>query len=113
LATILPYEISPGEVKQNLDAGVPLALIDVREVHEHATARIENAELIPMNSLPAHLQRLESLAGARRLVVLCHHGMRSMTVVNWLRQQGIDNCQSMAGGIERWSNEVDPAVPRY
>ena len=47
------------------------------------------------------------------IVVLCHHGMRSLQVVGWLREQGVENCTSMAGGIDRWSLEIDPKVPRY
>jgi len=47
------------------------------------------------------------------IVVICHHGMRSLQVVNWLREQGINHCASMAGGIDRWSREIDPSVPRY
>jgi len=45
--------------------------------------------------------------------VFCHHGVRSLSVVDWLRRQGVENCQSMAGGIDRWSLEIDPAVRRY
>jgi rhodanese-related sulfurtransferase len=45
--------------------------------------------------------------------VLCHHGMRSLNVVVWLRKQGIEACQSMSGGIDRWAVQVDPALPRY
>ena len=59
-------------------------------------------------------QSLESLrAGHGQLVVFCHHGMRSLQVAEWLRRQGLEDCVSMAGGIDRWSLEIDPAVPRY
>ena len=108
----LPFEISPAEAKQKLDAG-EACLIDVREQMEHQIARIEGAELIPMNTIPQHLQRLDGLAEEKLLVVHCHHGMRSLNVVNWLRQQGVANCVSMAGGIDLWSAQVDPSVPRY
>ncbi|MBM3814351.1 MAG: sulfurtransferase [Acidimicrobiia bacterium] len=106
-------EVTPQEVKQRLDTGERLALIDVREPAEFQLTRIEGAQLIPMNSIPARLQELDSLADEAALVVFCHHGMRSLNVVNWLRQQGVESCQSMAGGIERWSLQVDPTVPRY
>jgi rhodanese-related sulfurtransferase len=69
--------------------------------------------LIPLRTVPAQLQRLEALADERTLIVYCHHGVRSLNVVNWLREQGISNCQSMAGGTDRWSLEIDPSVPRY
>ena len=106
-------EVSPQEVKARLDAGEKLALIDVREPQEFATARIEGGELIPMRTVPAELQRLDALADEGTLIVYCHHGVRSLNVVNWLRQQGVESCQSMAGGIEAWSVLVDSSVPRY
>jgi rhodanese-related sulfurtransferase len=108
-----PLEVTPQEVKQRSDAGEKLILIDVREPGEFQLARIQNAELIPMRSVPAELQRLEALADQGTLVVYCHHGVRSLNVVNWLREQGIAGCESMAGGIDRWSREIDASVPRY
>ena len=109
----LSFEVTPAAVKQRLDAGEPLLLIDVRTPEEHAITRIEGAELIPMDTVPRQLDRLEEMADTGTLVVFCHHGMRSANVVNWLRGQGVSSAQSMAGGIDRWSTEVDPAVPRY
>jgi rhodanese-related sulfurtransferase len=106
-------EVTPGEVKRRLDAGEQLVLIDVREPVEHQICRIEGAQLIPMNSVPAALQQLDAKADTGTLVVFCHHGMRSLSVVNWLRQQGVEACQSMAGGIHQWSLEIDPKVPTY
>jgi len=110
---VLPLEASPKEVKQRIDAGEPIRLIDVREPFEHAIARVNVAELIPMGTVPARLVHLEAQADEATLVVLCHHGVRSLQVVHWLREQGLENCQSMAGGIDAWSAEVDGAVPRY
>ncbi|MCL4796300.1 MAG: rhodanese [Bryobacteraceae bacterium] len=104
--------MSPAEAQQQVAAGKAV-LIDVREELEFQMARIDGAELIPMNTIPQHLQRLDGLADEKLLVVYCHHGMRSLNVVNWLRQQGVANCVSMAGGIELWSAQVDPQVPRY
>ncbi len=106
-------EISPQEVKLRLDAGEKVHLIDVREPHEYAQARIEGSSLIPMRSVPAELQSLEARADEGTLIVYCHHGVRSLNVVNWLRGQGVEACQSMAGGIDAWSLLVDPSVPRY
>jgi rhodanese-related sulfurtransferase len=96
-----------------LDSGEKLTLIDVREPSEFAQARIENAELVPMRTVPAELSRLDARTDVETLIVFCHHGVRSLNVVNWLREQGVDACQSMAGGIDRWSLEIDPSVPRY
>jgi len=107
----VPFEISPAEVKARIDAGERLRLIDVREPHEHQICRIEGAELLPMNSIPLHLQELDS--ETLPLIVFCHHGVRSLSVVDWLRRQGVENCQSMAGGIDLWSVAVEPSVPRY
>lgn len=90
-----------------------MLLVDVREPAEFAIAKIPGAELIPMGSVPAQLQRLEGAADDAIVVVFCHHGVRSLQVVNWLRQQGVENCQSMAGGIDLWSMLVDLQVPRY
>jgi rhodanese-related sulfurtransferase len=109
----LPLEIAPQEVKRRLDAGEKLHLIDVREPHEFKLARLENAALIPMRQVPSELQNLESRAEDGDLIVYCHHGVRSLNVVSWLREQGLEACQSLAGGIDAWSLTIDPAVPRY
>lgn len=108
----LKLEITPAEAKAKVEAGEAV-LIDVREAAEYQIARIEGAELIPMNTVPQRLQYLDGLADEKLLVVHCHHGMRSLNVVEWLRRQGVANCQSMAGGIEQWSAQVDPRIPRY
>lgn len=109
----LPLEVTPAEVKRRLDTGESLVLIDVREPIEFQQARIEGSELIPMGSVPASLQSLDAKSGQGTIIVICHHGIRSLNVVNWLRNQGVDACQSMQGGIDRWSLEIDPAVRRY
>lgn len=113
MSQALALEITPQDIKRRLDSDERLTLIDVREPVEFQTARIAGAELIPMRTIPAQLQRLEAAADDSTLVVFCHHGVRSLNVVNWLREQGVASCQSMAGGIDRWSIEVDPTVPRY
>jgi rhodanese-related sulfurtransferase len=109
----LPLEVTPLDVKRRLDAGERLALVDVREPEEHRAAHIEGAQLIPMRTIPANLQSIEGLSDDADVIVFCHHGVRSLQVVNWLREQGVANTASMAGGIDRWSAEIDPAVPRY
>jgi rhodanese-related sulfurtransferase len=113
MPTANPLEISPQDIEALRLSGESLAFIDVREPAEWAVARIEGAELIPMGSVPASLQRLEAAADESSLVIYCHHGVRSLQVVSWLRQQGISSCYSLAGGIDRWSREVDAAVPTY
>ncbi len=103
--------ITPLDVKDRVNAGENLRFIDVREEDEHRTARIEGAELIPMSSIPAALGKLRRYQ--EPLIVFCHHGMRSLKVVSWLRKNGIRDCLSMDGGIDRWSLEIDRSVPRY
>jgi len=103
-------EIMPREVKQRLDRGEKLLLVDVREPHEHAVCRIEGAVLLPMGSIPANLSKFDV---DEDVICFCHRGMLSMDVANWLRAQGVKTAKSMAGGIDRWSVEVDPEVPRY
>ena len=109
----LPYEISPKESRARLDAGEKVVLIDVREPGEHQICRIDGAQLIPMRTVPQRVQELDALADEALLVVYCHHGIRSLNTVNWLRKQGVSNCVSMSGGIEEWSTSIDPKVPRY
>jgi len=103
-------EITPREVKDRLDRGEKLLLVDVREPWEVAHCRIDGAVHIPMDSIPANLQKLDT---DDDVIFYCHHGMRSLDVANWLRAQGVSSAKSMSGGIERWSAEIDPAVPRY
>lgn len=113
MAAASSFEISPREVADLQKSGKPVSLIDVREPNEWAISRIEGASLVPMNTVPANLQTLEGQADVNDLIVYCHHGVRSLQVVAWLREKGIENCLSMAGGIDRWSLEIDPNVPRY
>ncbi len=72
---------------------------------------MQNSELVPMRTIPQHREVLHGETAP--LVVFCHHGMRSLQVVTWLRAQGVERCTSMSGGIDEWSREVDPTVPRY
>jgi rhodanese-related sulfurtransferase len=108
---VAPREIAPDEVKAKLDSGSTVLMIDVREPEEHAICRIDGSRLLPMQSIPLHLEELRQ--EANEIVVFCHHGVRSLSVVDWLRRQGVENCRSMAGGIDLWSRRIDPGVPRY
>ncbi|HZS56251.1 MAG TPA: rhodanese-like domain-containing protein [Bryobacteraceae bacterium] len=105
-------ELSPQDAKARLDNGNAV-LIDVREPEEFALSRLDGAHLIPMQSIPADLQKLEAMADHSTLLILCHHGVRSLQVASWLRAQGIENCYSVVGGIDRWSRELDATIPRY
>ena len=108
-----PYEITPQAAQSLLNDRKQATLIDVREPEEFAVAHIAGADLIPMGSVPGQLQKLEGLADSADLLILCHHGVRSLQVTHWLRAKGVENCYSVAGGIDRWSLEIDPNVPRY
>jgi len=100
------------EVKRRLDAGEKIVLVDVREPEEIQQAHIAGAEVIPMGAVPGQLQRIEALGDEANIIVVCHHGVRSLQVAHWLRGQGVE-AQSMSGGIDRWSREIDASVPRY
>ncbi|WP_425613403.1 rhodanese-like domain-containing protein [Anatilimnocola sp. NA78] len=107
-----PIEVDVQTVKELLDAKAEFTLLDCREPDEYQTAHIEGARLIPMREIPGKLAELESLKDAR-IIVHCHHGGRSMRVTQWLREQGFPHVQNMAGGIDAWSQVIDPRVPRY
>ncbi|MHC5003203.1 MAG: rhodanese-like domain-containing protein [Planctomycetota bacterium] len=105
-------EIQPVELDEALRRGASIHLIDCRTPHEHELARLEGSELLPLDELP---HRLEDLVGLPEgpMVVLCHHGQRSLVMTSVLRRAGRTDVRSLAGGIDRWSREIDPTVPRY
>lgn len=107
-----PLEISAADAAElrRRDAGA--LLLDCRTPEEHVTAKIDGALLIPMQELPDKLDLLETWRD-RTIIVHCHHGVRSLRVAGWLREHGFPAATSMRGGIEAWSAEVDPGVPRY
>ncbi len=107
-----PLEIDCLTLKGLLDQSGDWLLLDCREPNEYETARIAEATLLPMSELAERVGELEPHKG-RRIVVHCHHGGRSLRVANWLRQQGFEQAQSLAGGIDAWALTVDPSVPRY
>jgi rhodanese-related sulfurtransferase len=104
------YEITVQDAAALLQEGKS-KLIDVREPWEYATAKVEGSLPMPMGDVPSRAH--QELDPDDRLLILCHHGARSLSVTNWLRQQGFDAAQSVAGGIDAWSCEVDPQIPRY
>ncbi len=107
---MLDYEISPADTASLLREN-KIRLIDVREPWELATASIQGSLQMPMGDVPARAH--QELDPDEHFVVLCHLGARSMSVTAWLRNQGFEQVQSLRGGIDAWSLEVDPAVPRY
>ena len=107
----MDYEITAEEVKAKLDAGDPFTLLDVREAWEFEVARMDRAKLMPMGDVPSRAH--QELDPEDHIIVVCHHGVRSMNVTAWLRQQGFEKAQSMRGGIDAWSRSVDGKVPVY
>ena len=95
-----------------LDRNEDMMLIDCRRPDEFAICQISGAQLIPMRQIS---ERTDELAGfkTKPVIVYCHHGIRSLRVVNWLRDNGFELAQSMSGGIDAWSQEIDPTVARY
>ena len=107
----MDFEISPGQVKSLQQSGETFTLLDVREGWEYDASRIEGTKHIPMGDIPARAH--QELDPDDHIVVMCHHGVRSLTVTNWLRQQGYEKVQSMRGGIDAWARQIDGKVPMY
>lgn len=104
------YTITVRELKERMDKGDKVFLLDVREPHEFALAKIEGATLIPLGTLPDSLNQLDP---NEEIVALCHKGMRSADATGFLLQQGFANVKNLIGGIDAWSVEIDHSVPRY
>jgi len=107
---MLDYEISPAEAAALL-MEKQARFVDVREPWEFAAAQIQGSVLMPMGEVPARAH--QELDSDERLVILCHHGQRSLHVTAWLRNQGFEQTQSLRGGIDAWALQVDASVGRY
>ena len=108
----LAPEISPADyVKLRSEKPGKALLLDVREPWEFATASIPGSTLIPMSDIPSRAHA--ELDPDQPIVVLCHHGARSLSVTMWMRREGFEHVQSLAGGIDEWSRTIDPTIPRY
>jgi rhodanese-related sulfurtransferase len=104
--------ISPAELAAQLDSGTPPRLLDVREAEEHAFCALPNSRLVPLSEFMEHVEELADWRD-QDVVVYCHHGVRSAHAIALLRPLGFTRLRNLSGGIDRWSLEVDPAVPRY
>jgi rhodanese-related sulfurtransferase len=102
-------ELSPEQVRAMLGSE-DMILLDCRREDELQRACIEGAMHVPMEDLAA---RIDEIDEEKTVVVMCHHGIRSLSVAAVLRSNGFDEAYSMAGGIDRWSIEIDQVVPRY
>jgi len=105
-------QLSPGELAAWLRGENPPLLLDVREEDEHQFAALPNSTLIPLRQIPDRVREIEDWK-ERDIVVYCHHGVRSLHAIGWLRQQGFSKLRNLSGGIDGWSREVDPSLPRY
>jgi rhodanese-related sulfurtransferase len=106
------FDISVADTRDLLASALKPILIDCREEDEHAYCRIAGAVLLPLAAINS---RIAGLLGSKETpaIIYCHHGMRSMRAVTYLRDHGFSHVFSMRGGIDAWSSEIDPSVPVY
>lgn len=105
-------EITGADLKARLARGEAVYLVDVREPWEHQTAALPGGVLVPLGQLSGRIAEVRPPDGAL-VVTYCHHGMRSLQAASVLERAGFEGVCSLAGGIDAWSVDVDPAVPRY
>ena len=108
----MAMDITPRELAKQIENGQTIRLIDVRQVWESQLANLPNSLLVPLNELPTRAAEIATLP-MTLTVIYCHHGVRSQSAADYLQRLGHVNVRSLAGGIDAWSCEVDPAVPRY
>ena len=102
--------LSPQDVKSKLDRGEKVVFLDVREPWEVAINRLDGAVHIPLGELG---QRFQELNPENEIIAYCHMGVRSLKATRFLKEQKFKNVMNLAGGIEAWSLQIDPKVPRY
>lgn len=103
-------QLAPAQLKQRLDRGDALVVVDVREPWEVAVCALPGARHIPMREIPAQAATLPRDAD---LVLLCHHGVRSQYVASFLERLGFEKLYNLAGGIDAWAKDVDPTMAKY
>lgn len=104
------WETTPAQLRERLDRGEEIQLLDVREPQEWEICHLSGAALIPLRDLPS---RLCELSNRDHLIVYCKTGKRSFEALNLLRSAGFHRVENLAGGIDAWARDVDPTVPRY
>lgn len=117
---MLPYEIEPEALRglqqnngksESGTVSLPVVVLDVREPWEVEAAPLAGAVPMPMGDVPSRAHA--ELDPDRHIVTVCHHGVRSLSVAAWLRKEGFDGAQSLAGGVDAWALRIDPSMPRY
>lgn len=104
-------EITAKELKNRMDAGDDIQLIDVRQPDEYEFAKIEGAKLIPLGEV---IKRMDEIQNDRETVIMCKAGGRSARAIMAMKQSGFEgDLKNLVGGITAWSNEVDSNVPKY
>lgn len=106
----VPLEIGVEQLERWRQTAAPLAILDVREPWERDICAFEGSLNIPMGELPG---RAGELPDDRPVIVVCHHGMRSMHATQWLRAQGHDQACNLQGGIDAWASQIDSTMKRY
>ncbi len=105
-------QIHPRDLAAKRQAGAPIHLLDVRQQWEHEAAALPDSQLIPLNQLADRVVEVQQSPGAL-LVVYCHHGVRSLSAAAYLERLGYPDVVSLTGGIDAWSQLIDPSIPRY
>lgn len=103
------FHISPSQLKDLIATGAPL-LLDVREPHEFEICKIHGSLNVPMNQIPSNLMKLGL---DQDIVTICHHGIRSAAVADFLESRGFTRVSNLTGGIDAWAEEQDPQMARY
>ncbi|MCF6313749.1 MAG: rhodanese [Verrucomicrobiales bacterium] len=111
LPTTEQLEISVHDGSLHLNAST--LWVDCREQDEHRICHIEGAKLLPLSNFASTVDQILPEDKSQAIIVHCHHGMRSLQAVQFLRQKGYPNTWSLNGGIDLWSQEIDNNVPRY
>lgn len=103
-------QITAEQLKEQLDNGTSMQLLDVRDIWEYEICHIEPSVNIPMSNIPTVLEDIDR---EKMTVVICHHGMRSFQVAKYLESQGFDNVTNLEGGIAAWATSIDQSMPQY
>jgi rhodanese-related sulfurtransferase len=104
--------VTPTELAEKLRSPNPPRLLDVRQPEEHAFVALPNSTLIPLGELLSRADEIDEWRD-NEVVIYCHHGIRSAQAVAQLRAMGFADVHNLAGGIDRWTSEIDPTLPRY
>ncbi|HLA75479.1 MAG TPA: rhodanese-like domain-containing protein [Gammaproteobacteria bacterium] len=105
------HDYTAKELKAHLDTAEPAPLLlDVREPWEYELCHIQGSRLVPMGQIDS---ALDSLDADREIIVICHHGGRSQRVADYLERAGFTNIANLTGGIDAWTNDVDPSLAKY